>query len=748
MLCHQCLEFFRLERVKRHEQSEAVWVKYPGTPAVSWASDVGMIVHPDYSSLHHSSQIGCTICTLIWRSLYNHNNSLKLNGVFVYLRTFRGENPYDQAAHTHLAAFAMPESMREDVMRAQSYMPNKTIPRVLMGFLAPFQVANGAEFGPILTNGIQRSLNDHSTGSDAAIKLAKWWLERCRALHRTCRNFQDIPRLPDRVIDVGPPDGSQEPKLFETDGVERGDYLTLSHCWGKTRSFVTKTRTVNERIRGIPISTMPKTFSDAVLITRMFGVRFLWIDALCILQDSSWDWEVQAAEMAAIFRNSLFTISAANAADNDGGCFVTRDGFLLRPHKLDPPVFKPTEAYENLISAHVIPLRLSRNVSNRAWILQEQILSPRTLVLDENHIHWRCCTSVASERHPGMKVIQNYDFMSRFQQSILDGVSWIRDSLPSQASFRTVWHDVVENYTSRSLTKRTDKLAAIHGLATALGTAARFTYIAGLWKEHIQLDLVWRRRRSSIQRDDSVRSPTQEAGEHMLEIPAPSWSWASLDSPVVYVSDDGHIPVFEGALIDAHAQGTPSRQTGFLNIEGNARVSFITGEGTIEVEGPDGIRREEIRASWHPDRTVSPGTMLWFLAIVRSYPKFRHRDYTRGSLGEPSTQQIAPIVHTWSRVYCLALAPTAPCSREFRRVGLSIWPIELFAGNGKDKIHENYDVENAPEPTDEIVDDLERLTLRQQQREIRQRETSGLDYSALRDDSILWKPKRIKARIV
>ncbi|OCL06141.1 HET-domain-containing protein, partial [Glonium stellatum] len=351
-----------------------------------------------------------------------------------------------------------------------------------MGFLAPFQVANGAEFGPILTNGIQRSLNDHSTGSDAAIKLAKWWLERCRALHRTCRNFQDIPRLPDRVIDVGPPDGSQEPKLFETDGVERGDYLTLSHCWGKTRSFVTKTRTVNERIRGIPISTMPKTFSDAVLITRMFGVRFLWIDALCILQDSSWDWEVQAAEMAAIFRNSLFTISAANAADNDGGCFVTRDG---------------------------------RNVSNRAWILQEQILSPRTLVLDENHIHWRCCTSVASERHPGMKVIQNYDFI-----------------LPSQASFRTVWHDVVENYTSRSLTKRTDKLAAIHGLATALGTAARFTYIAGLWKEHIQLDLVWRRRRSSIQRDDSVRSPTQEAGEHMLEIPAPSWSWASLDSPV------------------------------------------------------------------------------------------------------------------------------------------------------------------------------------------------------------------------
>jgi hypothetical protein len=79
-------------------------------------------------------------------------------------------------------------------------------------------------------------------------------------------------------------------------------------------------------MRGIPVQSMPQTFKDAVKITRKFGIRYLWIDALCILQDSKSDWEVQATEMAAIYRNSVFTIAADNATDSSGGCFANRDG--------------------------------------------------------------------------------------------------------------------------------------------------------------------------------------------------------------------------------------------------------------------------------------------------------------------------------------------------------------------------------------------------------------------------------------
>ena len=100
--------------------------------------------------------------------------------------------------------------------------------------------------------------------------------------HPACS--RSVSQLPRRVIDVGTSRIDVEPKLYEANG-ERGCYIALSHCWGTKNTFTTTSDTLETRLQGLPFSELPKTFRDAIFITRMLSVRYLWVDSLCILQD-------------------------------------------------------------------------------------------------------------------------------------------------------------------------------------------------------------------------------------------------------------------------------------------------------------------------------------------------------------------------------------------------------------------------------------------------------------------------------
>ena len=80
---------------------------------------------------------------------------------------------------------------------------------------------------------------------------------------------------------------------------------------------------LEERKREIPLSLFPKTFHDAIQITRQLGIRYLWINSLCIIQDSKEDWAIEAAAMGGVFKNSYVTIVADKGRDTNGGCFLT-----------------------------------------------------------------------------------------------------------------------------------------------------------------------------------------------------------------------------------------------------------------------------------------------------------------------------------------------------------------------------------------------------------------------------------------
>ncbi|KAF2122646.1 heterokaryon incompatibility protein-domain-containing protein, partial [Lophiotrema nucula] len=147
------------------------------------------------------------------------------------------------------------------------------------------------------------------------------WYRKCRTHHNKCRGttsrgqiaVDELHSLPLRVIDVGPRESTNDPRLVDTTGFSKGHWVALSHCWGDLEFHPLKTTraNVNEHMRSIPFSTLPKTFVDAIVVTRALSLRYLWIDSLCIIQDDEEDWRTQSREMGVIYEHAVLTVAAS-----------------------------------------------------------------------------------------------------------------------------------------------------------------------------------------------------------------------------------------------------------------------------------------------------------------------------------------------------------------------------------------------------------------------------------------------------
>ncbi|KAK3311958.1 heterokaryon incompatibility protein-domain-containing protein [Apodospora peruviana] len=262
--------------------------------------------------------------------------------------------------------------------------------------------------------------NTH-TGSHENLKQAALWLKLCTETHGLCTCTSDAyTPLPRRVLDVGSDITHQDPYLYETDGRQFGQYATLSHRWPKVLDARTTLQTINSYRRAIPLSTLPPTFRDAVITCRALGVRYLWIDSLCIVQDSKEDWDIESAKMGAYYWNSFFNIAAATVNSSryddtfnltiktEGGCFRPRDPCGIQPCHVRLRYWHDLAQVDT--SVHLGPhiasgptdWRFAEHsaLDSRAWILQERILAPRTLFFGEHQIFWSCLTMRASEARP------------------------------------------------------------------------------------------------------------------------------------------------------------------------------------------------------------------------------------------------------------------------------------------------------------------------------------------------------------
>lgn len=232
----------------------------------------------------------------------------------------------------------------------------------------------------------------HGFLPDGLMEQIRAWTGICNETHSSCsREKVAIPFI--RLIDVGPPDGSCEPVLRDNvKGPCR--YITLSYRWGSPSSnmLVTTTKTLNERKDGIPMTLLPPTMRDAVILTRLLGIRYLWIDALCILQDSQGDWNEQGANMCEIYSRSFLSISAHAADDPWTGFLFERNALAVRGC-IHPSLFSDMPGFKKVLCPDIPnPLdAISKSSMNkRAWTLQEQYLPRRVLYRGPYEVSWEC----------------------------------------------------------------------------------------------------------------------------------------------------------------------------------------------------------------------------------------------------------------------------------------------------------------------------------------------------------------------
>lgn len=213
------------------------------------------------------------------------------------------------------------------------------------------------------------------------------WLQHCNEQHSGC--WSGEVALPSRVLDVGiTPESDDQIRLYATEG-ETVPYACLSYCWGKALPLRTTQKTYQNRKSGILFHNLPRTLQNAVTVARALGIKYIWVDALCIIQDSQEDWETQSSNMAAIYKNAYIVIATdisedcnrrflprrsagqserilTNVTESDNSTCIIY-GRRTRGHR-DP--LKCRESYsENSI----------RPLGERAWALQEEVLASRTI---------------------------------------------------------------------------------------------------------------------------------------------------------------------------------------------------------------------------------------------------------------------------------------------------------------------------------------------------------------------------------
>jgi len=369
---------------------------------------------------------------------------------------------------------------------------------------------------------------DHTTGSHCAFQMAGAWLQTCLTSHKKCVKANNLPLptlLPTRVIDVSI---YLDPGFvrLHSGSAQPGIYFTLSYRWNPTKaaSFQTTTSNESKYSKRIRIESLPKVMQDAISITRRFGVQYLWIDALCIIQDSPRDWEQEAKEMATIYKNSLLTIAVA--ADGNGdtqGCFRDRNRSQPRPLITHSPYpcgdTKYIFADRRMTKDGVRP---PNELDTRAWVLQEQLLSPRVLTYSNQELYWDCKTLNASETFPnGIPGFYDADLQLPDERLFKEAILNTSNTKISQSRFYTSWMKIAEAYSERQMTKETDKLAALLGVVKEAAIVFDDSFVVGLWRKRLMPDLLW-----------WVRSP--DKSKRPTAFSAPSWSWLSLNAAISY----------------------------------------------------------------------------------------------------------------------------------------------------------------------------------------------------------------------
>lgn len=360
-----------------------------------------------------------------------------------------------------------------------------------------------------------------------------------------CHPLASTGFLPTRLLDIGDDTSRKPVRLVETNSLKNSDrarvvYVALSYCWGPPEIASTQLRTTLDNYdlmrEEIPKTSMSQTLVDTIRVCRAFRIRYLWIDALCIIQDSQEDWELESMQMAHIYEHSIFTACAWSSTS-------CQESFLIRNRRLVDidfhshlaPTIKgkfsliysgyayqdsPESSLDDAGWPSLDEFKRAKGLASRGWTLQEKEMSPRKICFGTSMVHWQCGHTKSENGLVDVKATGN----------MLD---LLED--PGSRWKHRLWQNMLGDFCDRKLTYATDRLPALSGMAKALFDKTNDRYLAGLWEDYLPESLLWWAF-WKVDRPSTVSELVEWTADAEPYI-APSWSPLSSQSIISFLQD-------------------------------------------------------------------------------------------------------------------------------------------------------------------------------------------------------------------
>ena len=505
------------------------------------------------------------------------------------------------------------------------------------------------------------------------LRLLYW---SCLRDHSQCRKRHVKPNsahsLPTRLLDLSA--CTESGKVYLVNGhdlVSNTIYMTLSHTWG-TRPCLKLNKLTHETLAsGYKIDELPPTFREACFLAQELKCNYIWIDSLCIIQDSKEDWLQESAQMDMVYANSSLTIAASASKDSYTGLFCHRNPRTFQPAiKLHCACGSRSFGQRNgLVTLTQAPLTLVERLPlhRRAWVYQEMALSRRVAYFTDIQVLWVCLCCVADELTTKeiqrntifgnvKPVLPHYQISSR----------WGRE--PNKVGIYE-WSEMIEEYSALKLTFAKDRLVALAGMARVIqdhSEGALGRYCAGLWETFLMQGLTWYK----VDRAESVTNATEPDNMY----PAPTWSWASVENEVsLDCSTKLNLDICMAHVVEIDIR--PVSDTFGALREGRLRLGVHMIRFAIDHPSPGtGLTKNDARVFEYP-----PGPGNDDMHIFLDHPPAMSR-------GARPQSEVFYFIKIWEApdkwghpMIALCLEPTRRYNGQYRRVGIAMnFDIELW----------------------------------------------------------------------
>ncbi|KAF2440205.1 HET-domain-containing protein, partial [Karstenula rhodostoma CBS 690.94] len=316
----------------------------------------------------------------------------------------------------------------------------------------------------------------------------------------------------------------------------KSPYLTLSHSWGPPNFLQLKKENEGRLMgEGATITELTPNFQQAISVAKFIGIRYIWIDSLCIMQGPGGDFKSEGQLMHKVYRHSHCNIAIADSLDSEGGLFRQRNPANIVPMSIeaDGTGKLPRGNWRILEDDLWDEELLATKIYTRGWVFQERMLSPRILHFAASQIFWDCSTLSACEAFPrglphalDAKASIDRHWRGRMQRMLSDTPQGYGEPVvgANDDSIENFWLSALLSYTSCNLTNQDDKSVAIWSVAKLVRDILGEQYGGGLWENNLEEQLAWH-----------SYNMTSEGCSRIPELQSryPSWSWASIKAPII-----------------------------------------------------------------------------------------------------------------------------------------------------------------------------------------------------------------------